>query len=591
MLFKHKEPSGNQTRLPLVVRGPILDRNGKILAIQTQLNTVTAWTPNLENREETVGLLSEALNLDKNILTEEFQARTGFMYIKRKISPTESKKIETMLAEGKLKGIYLEPEYGRNYPEKNLACHVIGYVGLDNNGLEGIEYTFNDVLSPSVEKKKEIFGNQVFLTLDSNVQYFTERIAKKAYAENNADAVMIFVMDAKTAEILAYVSIPDYDLNNFSEYSQERRKNLPIQMNYEPGSVFKIFSLASILELGGISEHTTFTCNGKYERILSSGEKISIGCLGVHGSVNADKILQFSCNAGAAYASDTVTAGNFNTILRQFGFGEKVGIPLNGESSGSFRSPERWSARSKPTIAIGQEISVTTMQILAAATVFANEGTLLKPHIVKKILSSEGEVLQEFQREPLHKVISKENARKILGMMENAVLGTGTARRAGVEGMRISAKTGTAQTYDPKTGSYSKEAYLASCISFFPTDSPEFVTYTVIVHPKADSYFGGRIAAPVAKEIAEELITYFSLSKSNDRTYEHTGKIVIQKPQPLNVTDVVPDFSGVPKKLLLPLFDRKDITVKIKGDGWVVRQNPPPGTPVVSGMIISLELE
>ncbi|HOV64693.1 MAG TPA: penicillin-binding transpeptidase domain-containing protein, partial [Spirochaetia bacterium] len=234
--------------------------------------------------------------------------------------------------------------------------------------------------------------------------------------------------------------------------------------------------------------------------------------------------------------------------------------------------------------------SVSAIQIAAAATVFANGGVLLKPNIVKKIVSPEGRIVKEFGREPVRNVISQETARSMLVMMERATEEGGTAWRALPNGVRMSSKTGTAQVPDPKTGTYSKDKFIASCISLFPSDDPEFIVYLVIENPKTSSIFGSRIAAPLVRDIAEQIINYRGIARSMDTMIEHSGTVIVPERKPIQLTDVVPDLTGTPKIDLLPLLEEKDITVIIEGEGWVVKQSPPPGTPLRQGMVLHLEL-
>ncbi|MCK5198017.1 MAG: peptidoglycan glycosyltransferase, partial [Spirochaetales bacterium] len=271
----------------IVERGPILDRNGRILAIQTQMDSVTAWMPNVKGKENTSEILADALSMNSDLILKKFINYTGFIYIKRKISPTESIRIRDLINNGEIPGISLEPEYGRNYPEQNLTSHLTGFTGIDNTGLDGIELTYNDILAPKSDSDDEIiYGNQLFLTIDLNIQYFSRKLAEKAYLEHDADSVMILVMDAGNGDFLSWVSIPDYNPNTFGLASSIEKNNLPITYAYEPGSVFKIFSLAAEMEIGGISPNSHFYCNGFYEHQFSQDETVKINCLGVHGDVS-----------------------------------------------------------------------------------------------------------------------------------------------------------------------------------------------------------------------------------------------------------------------------------------------------------------
>ncbi|WP_319561845.1 penicillin-binding transpeptidase domain-containing protein [Marispirochaeta sp.] len=586
MLFPSSNESSRRPTPGIVERGPILDRDGRILAIQTQLDTVTAWMPSVDDPEETYRALIEVLDVDNAELEHKFETRTGFFYVKRKISRSESRAMQELLAIDDLKGISLIPEYGRAYPEKKLASHIIGYAGTDNIGLLGIEYTFDKVLYPPSEPGRTRYGNQLFLTIDVNLQHILEELAAESMQENKPESITLIAAEASTGEILAYVSLPGFDPNTFSESSPQARVNVPAAVAYEPGSVFKVFSIASFLELGGIAPETTFFCGGSYENV-----EPHINCLGYHGLVNAEEILKKSCNAGAGYASETVSEEDFYSLLTGFGFGTKTGVPFPGETNGILRSPQNWSVRTKPTIAMGQEISVSAMQIIAAASAFANDGVMLRPLLVKRIVSPEGKTMQEFKREPVRQVISSHVAKEILLMMESVTEPDGTAHRAAVDGIRISAKTGTAQLIDPSTGKYSEEDYVASCLALFPTDNPQVIVYAAIHKPTGSSTFGGRIAAPLVGKAAEEIIRHLGIPREGDTQILHPGKVRINKPSPLNITDSLPDLTGRPKRDLLPLYQIPDVEIVINGEGWVSSQSPAPGTPIREGMRIVVELE
>ncbi len=576
----------------IIERGPILDRNGRILAIQTQMDSVTAWMPNVTEKEKASRIIAEALNMNSDLLLEKFENNSGFIYIKRKISPTESTRIRNLINESVISGISLEPEYGRNYPEQNLTSHLTGFTGIDNTGLDGIELTYNDILSPKPDSDDEIiYGNQIFLTIDLNIQYFSRKLAKKAYNEYDADSVMILVMDAKNGDFLSWVSMPDYDPNTFGLASSREKNNLPVTYAYEPGSVFKIFSLGAEMEIGGISPNSHFYCDGFYEHQFPNDETVKINCLGVHGDVSVQDIIKYSCNSGAAYASDTVSKKDFYNKLNSFGFNSRTGLAFTGETVGILKKPEDWSGRSKPTIAIGQEISVSAVQMITAATILTNQGTLLQPHIIDKIVSPEGKLIKNFMREPVRHVIKPEIAKAMLLMMETATESGGTARRTAIEGLRISAKTGAAQKIDPNTGKYSTSFFVASTLAIFPTDDPEVIIYIVVDTPKGDEFYGGRIVTPIIKELTEELVRYLDIKMESDTVINHSGIIRLSESKKLEPGEYLPDLTGLSKREILPLIALPEISVTIDGEGWVVNQNPEPGTQIVKGMSIHLELE
>ena len=589
-------PDNNSITFPTVERGPILDRNGRLLALQTELNSVEAWLPSVDNPAETAKYLVENLDgLDYETLLKDLENShgTSFIYIKRKISPTEAQKIRQLMGEGLLKGISIKPENGRNYPEKELAAHVIGYTGTDNVGLEGIEYKFNSVLSPPVISGNQdiLYGNQVYLTIDLNIQYIVEQIAERAYIDNKADKVMIMVMGAKTGEILSYVSIPTFDPNNFQNYPLKNRENFPVTYAYEPGSVFKIFSVASFLELGGITETDTFDTTGGYNPdFFQKSNTTPINDLGNYGVLNAESTLVKSSNVGVSFMSETVEAEDYYRLLKNFGFGHITGIPLNGESNGILREPSKWSMGSKATISFGQEIAVSAVQVIAAATVFANSGVLLKPQIIKKVVAPDGSIIKEYGREPLREVISPDVAETVLKMMQK-VTEEGTARRARIEGFNISAKTGTAEMANKDGSGYSTIDFLGSILAIFPTENPEIIVYMVIDRPMGDYTYGGRIGSPMVKELAEELIPILGLNLSNSNQFRHTGNIKLNKTAITAVDGAMPDLTGATKRSVLDFIKENNLKGNVNGEGWVVLQFPPAGTAISENMTVYVDLK
>jgi cell division protein FtsI (penicillin-binding protein 3) len=587
---------GDSLVLPEVQRGNILDRQGKLMAVSTRMQRVSVWTPSVTNAEETASLLAQALGMDSAAVLDAIRHHDGYAVIKRRITPGESETVQKLKSDGKLAGIRLEEDFGRFYPQGRLASHVVGYVGSDNVALDGIEYTLNGDLAPQPvgTSSDTVYGNQVFLTIDLDIQYIVDKAARAAMESTRADSITVLALDAHSGEVLAYTALPDFDPNEFQKDSPRIDANSlinrPLTVAYEPGSVFKIFTLSSLLDLGSITAESHFYCNGFYEKKLGSGETIRIRCIAPHGDVTPQMIIEKSCNAGAAYASDTIDNASFSRMIARFGFGRPTGVPLQAEANGLVRKVAQWSARSKPTIAMGQEISVPAMRVVAAATAIANGGVLLKPLLVKKIVSPQGGVIKEFSREPLWEAISPDSARTMLQWMETATSPGGTARRAAVEGVRISAKTGTAQVASAASGTYSEKDFIASLIGIFPTDDPQVILYVVIQNPKGESYYGSTIAAPVFHDIAVGIIDHLGIPRAGTQAPPRPSAAPAQ-PRQASIGALMPDLTGMPKKLLLPLLLRQDISVTMKGSGFVVRQDPPPGTKVQPGMKIVLELQ
>ncbi len=570
-------------------RGPILDRNGRILAMQTRLGNVTIWRPEVADGAATARELAPLLQMDAAELEARIrQSSSDFIYAKKRVDQSTIRAVEEGRAAGRLKGVGIEPVVGRVYPEQRLASQLVGFVGDGNEGLAGVEYAFQADLAPSTSSG---YGDQVFLTIDANVQHILEGVARKAQVENKAEAVMMIAMDPRNGDILGYAAMPDFDPNDIRSSAESDRTDRAALLAYEPGSVFKIFSLSAMMELGAIDESSSFYCDGKYEKILPSGERIVIKCLGAHGHVTPREIITYSCNAGTAYAAERVGTAAFAEMIRGFGFGAKTDIGIAGETAGFIRPVERWSGRSKATIAIGQELAVSALQMVQAATAVANDGVLVKPHVVAKVVASDGTVKKNYAPAAGRRILSPETARAMRRFMVAAASDAGTGRRASVEDLPLAVKTGTAQLIDPATGAYSEKDFIASCMAMIPAEAPTLVLYNVIVKPSGPSYLGGRIAAPPIREAADQLVDYLGIPRGRNPVASHSGAVTVGGDDPLVIADTMPDLRGVAKRRLLPLLLRDDLKVEIVGEGWVRRQSPPPGTPLENGSAVRLELE
>lgn len=569
-------------------RGTILDRKGRILASQNIVYNVVAWRPSIKDPAYTAEILADVLDLDQTGLQDKLSGGEGAAVLKRGLDKEEADALGKKLKESATPGIHLEDSTGRLYPQGRQASHVTGFVGHDGHGLDGIELAMEDELSGSggLTPDGRIQGRQVMLTIDMDIQNYMETLANKAMAEHRPDGMVALVLDANNGEILSMVSRPDYNPGTYRESSPEDRRNRTVAYVYEPGSVFKVFTLSGIMSLGGINNNTVFHTSSGYR---SSKFRDPITDLSDYGSLGVEGVIMRSSNVGAALASDTMDDKQFAALLRQFGFGEKTGVELQGEEKGIIKDIASWSARTKPTMAFGQEIGVSALQMVKAATVFANDGVMLRPHLVKKILSPGGQVLREVIREPVRQVIDPESARLMLSYMNAATEG-GTARRSKVEGINISVKTGTSQMIDPETKSYSGEAYIASSLALFPTEAPRVIVYVAIFRPRGESFYGGMIAAPLIKDSAEFLIPHLGLERAGDQVQVQNAQMRITIPQLPGLRDQVPDFTGLPLRTLMPLLSQKRYPVTILGSGWVVSQNPLPGTPLEEGLALELTL-
>jgi len=579
----------------VAVRGSIYDREGRLLAVDTDLYDLSGWRPSLDMRR--IGLYSElmadALGGEPSLYLERLMEEdSDFFFLARRISGEAARTLGTALAERSLPGLRFDRVAGRVYPEKDLAAHLVGFVGTENKGLAGAEAAYEKELAadPQSARGGYAYGNSVFLTIDADLQFRLEELCGEAQSAHKAEAVVMVAMNARSGEVMAYVSLPDFNPNEFLAADRSTWLDRVAIYAYEPGSVFKVFTMGAVMTLGGIDEKSSFVCNGAYERVTNSGEQILIKCLGNHGVVNLSKILEYSCNSGAGQASDTVSALDFYAKLREFGFGERSGADLSGESPGLLRAPALWSARSKPTIAMGQEVLVTAIQMAAAATPLANGGILLRPRTLARIVDSGGAPVLNAEPIPVRRVLDERSAKAVLDAMEASVLDSGTGKRARIEDLRMSVKTGTAQMIDPLTRRYSDKDFIASTLALFPSEAPEYIVYAAIIKPMGESIYGGRIAAPLVRDAANIIADLYGTARSNAPSAIHDGRIVLPALGAAAIGERMPDLRGLPKRLLSPLLERRDIIVEIEGDGWVAEQYPLPGEPVAPGSTVRLIL-
>ena len=579
---------------PPVQRGSIVDRNGKPLAVQTNFYHVGVTPHLVRNKAQFADDVSGPLGMESSDIMRilEQNSAASFVYLKKKITQTayaELKKITD--AKG-----YVYVNYdripGRIYPENALASQLIGYMGDDGKGLAGIEYSMQSYLQPSEKdgNAKESQEKNVYLTIDANLQYKLEEIARDTMRTTQAESMMLIAADAKNGEILSYISLPSANLNEYSYASVAETVDRPAMEAYEPGSVFKIFIVSVACDQGLIRPDDSFLCDGMYERRIKGGEAVRIKCLDRHGWLTARDALKYSCNDVLGQISDRISDDDFIAKIRALGFGQRTEIELPGETYGSVKDSDSalWSVRSKPTIAIGQEISVSALQMVQAATAIANKGIPLKLTLVKRITNKDGSVFYEHTAVPKERVLKQSTAEYVLSCMETTAT-SGTGSRARLNDISLGVKTGTAQMAS-KSGGYSTTDFLSNCMAIFPVEDPQIILYIVVEKAKGETY-AGRIVAPVIAKAADEIIDYLGMSRGDAASLEHSGKISISAARPIILGKKLPDFTGLSKRDIMNLVNSNGIQVKINGSGWVKSQNPAPGTPVTENMIIELNLE
>lgn len=581
--------------VPVTERGSIVDRSGKPLAVQTNfyhVGVTPRQIPDIKSFSESVAApldmkpseIADLINVNKN---------STFLYLKKKIDQAAYEDLKAVTDEKKYNFVRYDRIPGRVYPENSLASQLIGYMGDDGNGLAGIEYSMQNMLSPAAKNggAKPEQGKNIYLTIDANLQYKLEEISRQAMKDTKAECMMLIAADSRTGEILSYISLPSADLNEYNWATTEETVDRPAMTAYEPGSVFKIFTVAILYDAGDINATDSFFCNGMYEHRIPGGESIRIKCLEHHGWVNARDALRYSCNSALGQMSDRMDEDDFIGKIRSLGFGQRTGIEVPGETAGSVKdtNSKLWSARSKPTIAIGQEISVSALQMVEAATAIADGGKPIQLTLIHKITNKDGTIFYEHTPQVKPAVFRNSTAKYVLSCMETTAT-TGTGTRANLGDISIGVKTGTAQMADKVHGGYSSTDFVSNCIAIFPVEDPKIVLYIVIEKAKGETY-AGRIVAPVIAKAADAIIDHMGMSRRGAESLAHNGKITIKGTAPLQIGSRIPDFTGLSKRDLIPLLENSSLQVNINGTGWVKSQSPAPGTPVTENMKIELNLE
>lgn len=507
-----------------VKRGIIFDRRGRELAVNLDTESIYCDPSEIASPDKVAYALAVRINQKPEIILAKLNSTDRkFNWIERKLSAEHVRGIKDL----KLKGIGFVPETKRYYPKGSLASHIIGFVNVDNKGLEGVEqkydkylvsrgetaYVFRDakgnVLSDGQTLNREIKGNNLVLTIDEGLQYILEKNLDEAFLHWKAASATAIMMDPYTGEILAMANRPTFDINNPAEATAAQRRNRAITDCYEPGSTFKIVVGTAALEEGIVRPDTKFDCSAGYIEV--GGKKIRDTHR--HGVLSFKEVIQKSSNVGAIKIGLNLGRERLYDYIKRFGFGEKTGIDLAGEASGFVRSPERWSGTSIGAVSIGQEVAVTPLQVLRAYAAIANGGFLVKPYVVSEIRSPDGTLI--YKRSPEAKrILSEKTVNIFREILKTVTEEGGTAIEAAVDGNQVAGKTGTAQLIDPKTKRYSKEKYVSSFVGFVPADKPRIAMIVVIHEPKGQIY-GGVVAGPVFRKIASESLSYLSVPRDD----------------------------------------------------------------------------
>ena len=516
--------------LPITAdRGLILDRNGKVLASNITTTSLYLVPNQIKNKEEVAQILAQILDVSYEEMYKHVSKKTSI----ERVHP-EGRQLSFEIADeiNKLNydGVYLLKESKRYYPYGNLLSHVLGYVGIDNQGLSGLELEYDDVLTGSVgaikyysdalgnklemaeEYVEPINGNNVTLTIDLDLQIAVERELDNAQAKYNPEHILAVAMDPNTGEVLAMASRPNYDPNEYQTYTQEvLARNLPIWMMYEPGSTMKITTLAAAINEGVVNLfEDTYYDSGS---VNVDGATIHCWKAGGHGAQTFLNVVENSCNPGFVELGFRLGKEKLFEYIKNLGFGEKTCIDLNGKAKGILFDLDKVGNVELATTAFGQGVSVTPIQQITSVSAIVNGGTLYKPYIVKSTENSKGDILTSVSPTEVRTVITKETSEMVRYALES-VVANGSGRNAYIENYRIGGKTGTAQKVN--NGTYMVGNYILSFIGFMPADKPEIVVYVAIDNPKGVVQYGGTVAAPIAKGIFESYIEINDLQPVKD---------------------------------------------------------------------------
>lgn len=607
-------------------RGKIYDRNLKVLASNISVETLSITPGDLRKSIDKNQLsiqkvaedLAEKLNLKPEDVEKKIKRESSFEYLKKKVDKDVADQVREYVEKYNLAGIGFAEDVKRFYPYNNLASHIIGFVGEDNQGLEGVESIYDETLSGvpgrvittrqstgldsgnSYENYIEAQdGNSVVLTIDEVIQSYVEKHLEEARIANELEmGAAAIVMDVKTGEILAMTSKPDYDLNQpfvitdairekyegideelkalegeeytkrYNEVIQTVRRNKAVVDSYEPGSTFKAVVAAIGLETGAVNHEDQFTCSGA-QQVLS--ERIHCANRNGHGTQTFAQTVQNSCNPGFIQIGQKIGKERFLTGVRSFGFFEKTGIELPGEAIGAGFTLDAFTELDLAISSFGQSITVTPLQMITAVSAVANGGKLYKPHIIKEIVNSNDIVVEKKEPELVRQPISEETSLAMREVMES-VVSQGGGKNAYLAGYRIAGKTGTSEKIPRGNGKY-----IASFISFAPADDPQIACLVILDQPAMGRpYYGGTIAAPVVKNIMEETLQYLEVQPR----YNESEKAFV---------DIsVPDLSGKTRAEAMNLLGESGFQLRVKGDenSVIVDQIPKPHTRLATGSTI-----
>ena len=622
------------------LRGSILDRNGRELAVSTMTKSLFVDPNHVENPQELAKNLAPLVKKTEAELLEDIKIGGGFVWIQRRLEQSEYEDIRKMIkARGYTTCLGFRDEAKRYYPNDVLAANVLGFVGTDDKGLDGIEQALDKYIKgevtesflytdprdrPILDSIFERHGYQgeycktIELTIDGAIQFIVEQELDRAMAENEPVAVTCIALDPKTGEVLAMASRPSYNPNRFFDYEPEVWKNRAVSFIYEPGSTFKTVTAGAALQEGIVSPNQIFVDPGY---VMVSGMRIQNWNGASFGTVTFADVVKQSLNTGFAQVGLHLGAEKLVMYARKFGFGDYTGIELPGEEAGLLYTPDEMVDSDIATMAIGQSIAVTPLQLVTAMSAVANDGILLKPHIVKRIKNVNGSIYSETRVEEVRRPIDSATDKTLVGLLEQ-VVATGGGKKATVRGYRVAGKTGTAQKINEFGTGYSEGKYIASFCGFGPVENPRIALLVIIDEPSGN-FYGGQIAAPVASRILAQVFRYMRIEPSSapgideDELPEDVGEgdtsgiSALPNHEPPKVEEkfapaaeetpaeeipqvnsnevTVPDFYNKSIRDAARLASETGLKLEMSGSGFAVEQSIDAGTVVKRGTVITVK--
>jgi cell division protein FtsI (penicillin-binding protein 3) len=584
-------------KLP-AARGIILDRNGKVLVSNTVFASFAA-DPKEAGRErnDIAVTFAQVFNRPREVyLTRLRDQDKRFVWLERGVPPALSARIPVR----DLQGIITIPEAERLYHYEQMAGQLLGHTGVDHSGLSGLELQYdrwlrgNDGyvimqrdalrrtrLSPEYPRVEPVDGQNIYLTIDAEVQAIVEEELAKGVARTKAESGLAVMVDPATGAVLAMANFPSFYPARAALLSPAVQRNRVITDSFEPGSVFKVVTASAALETGAVRpEEKIFAENGRYFVPVPGRKPRKIDDTHRHGMLTFQEGMEQSSNIVMAKVATRVGTQTMFTTARAFGFGIETDLGLPGEISGNLKKPAQWSATTLHSLAMGYEVAVTPMQLVMAYAAVANGGWLMKPFVVRQVVNAQQDVLLETEQQQIRRVISDSTARVLTRFFEGVVeRGTGTAAR--VPGLRIAGKTGTSKKV--LNGQYVQGDYTASFVGFFPAEAPKYVCLVMLDNPRSGGYYGGLASAPIFKGIAEKV---FAIADRTTGSQQHPAMAAGTNRR------LAPDVVNVKVDVASALLESQGYKADVSGSGAVVlSQSPPPGTTVASGSTVTLRTD